>query len=124
MVNVGQTVPNGNAGVLGEIFHHALLVAAVLNAVIEASENLGGIFERFLLAHLRGLGIEEGDVRAFVEAGDLECAAGTGRRLFKEKNDVLALEHFVVDAGALLGLEVMRKIQHVADFLRGEIHEG
>ena len=117
VVDVGQTVPHGNARVGGETLDDLLVVAAVLDAVVEAAEDLGGVDHRFLLAHLGGLGIEEGDVRALVVSGDFERAAGAGRGLFKQQHDVLAGEQVAADAGALFGLEVSGEIEHVADLV-------
>ena len=121
VVNVGQAVPDGNAGVGGETLDDLLVVAAVLDAVVEAAEDLGGVDHRFLLAHLGRLGIEEGDVRALVVSGDFERAAGAGRGLFEQQDDVLAGEQVAADAGALFGLEVSGEIEHVADLVGGEV---
>jgi len=123
VVNVGQAVPDGNAGVGGETLNDLLVVAAVLNAVIEAAEDLGGVDHRFLLAHLGRLGIEEGDVRALVVSGDLKRAAGAGRGLFKQQHDVLAGEQVAADTGALFRLQVGGEIQHVADLIGGKIFQ-
>ena len=103
---IGQAVPHGHARVGGETLDDLLVVAAVLDAVVEAAEDLGGVDHRFLLAHLGGLGVEEGDVRALVVSGDFERAAGAGRGLFEQQHDVLAGEQVAADAGALFGLEV------------------
>ena len=121
VVDVGQAVPHGNARVGGETLDDLLVVAAVLDAVVEAAEDLGGVDHRFLLAHLGGLGIEESDVRALVVSGDFERAAGAGRGLFEQQHDVLAGEQVAADAGALFGLEVSGEIEHVADLVGGEV---
>ena len=123
VVNVGQAVPNGNARVGGETLDDLLVVAAVLDAVVEAAQDLGGVDHRFLLAHLGGLGIEEGDACAFIVSGDLKRAAGAGRGLFKQQHDVLAGEQVAADAGALFGLEVSGEIEHIADLIRGEVFQ-
>ena len=123
MVNVGQAVPNGNARVGGETLDDLLVVAAVLDAVVEAAQDLGGVNHRFLLAHLGRLGIEEGDACAFIISGDLERAAGAGRGLFKQQHDVLAGEQVAADAGALFGLEVSGEIEHIVDLVGGEVFQ-
>ena len=123
VVNVGQAVPNGNARVGGETLDDLLVVAAVLDAVVEAAQDLGGVNHRFLLAHLGRLGIEEGDACAFIISGDLERAAGAGRGLFKQQHDVLAGEQVAADAGALFGLEVSGEIEHIADLVGGEVFQ-
>ena len=41
----------------GETLDDLLFVASVLDAVVEAAQDLGGVDHRFLLAHLGGLGI-------------------------------------------------------------------
>ena len=123
VVNVSQAVPHGNARVGGETLDDLLVVAAVLDAVVEAAENLGGVDHRFLLAHLGGLGIEEGDVRALVVSGDFERAAGAGRGLFEQQHDVLAGEQVAADTGALFRLQVGGEIQHVADLIGGKIFQ-
>ena len=123
VVDVGQAVPHGNARVGGKPLDDLLVVAAVLDAVVEAAEDLGGVDHRFLLAHLGGLGIEEGDVRALVVSGDFERAAGAGRGLFKQQHDVLAGEQVAADAGALFGLEVSGEIEHIADLVGSEVFQ-
>lgn len=123
VVDVGQAVPHGHARVGGETLDDLLVVAAVLDAVVEAAEDLGGVDHRFLLAHLGGLGIEEGDVRALVVSGDFERAAGAGRGLFKQQHDVLAGEQVAADTGALFGLEVSGEIKHIADLVGGEVFQ-
>ena len=114
---------SASACVGGEPLDDLLVVAAVLDAVVEAAEDLGGVDHRFLLAHLGGLGIEEGDVRALVVSGDFERAAGAGRGLFEQQHDVLAGEQVAADAGALFGLEVSGEIEHVADLVGGEVFQ-
>ena len=49
---VGQTVPHRHAGVAGQILHHRLLVAPVLDAVVQPSQHLGRVRQGLLLAHL------------------------------------------------------------------------
>ena len=93
----------------------------VLDAIIEADEDLHGIDHRFLLAHLGGLGVEEGDVRALVIGGNFERAAGAGRGLFKQQHDVLAGEQIAADASALLRLQVSGEVEHITDIIGGEI---
>ena len=113
MIDVGQTVPHGNTGVGGETLDDLLVVAAVLDAVEEAAEDLRGVDHGLLLAHLGGLGIEERDVRAFVIGGDLKRAAGAG--------GVLTGEQVAADAGALLRLQIGGEVEHIADLIGGEI---
>ena len=124
VVDVRQAVPHGHARVGGETLDDLLVVAAVLDAVIEAAEDLGGVRHRFLLAHLGGLGIEEGDACAFVVGCNLEGAAGAGGGLFEQQHDVLAGEQVAADAGALFRLEVGGEIQHIADLIGGEVLQG
>ena len=121
MIHVGQAVPHGHAGVGGKPLDDRLIVAAVLDAVEEAAEDLRGIGHRFLLAHLGGLGVEERDVRALVVGGDLKRAAGAGGGLFKQQHDVLAGEQIAADTGALFRLEIGGEVEHIADLIRGEI---
>ena len=121
MIDVGQTVPHGNTGVGGETLDDLLVVAAVLDAVEEAAEDLRGVDHGLLLAHLGGLGIEERDVRAFVIGGDLKRAAGAGGGLLEEQHDVLTGEQVAADAGALLRLQIGGEVEHIADLIGGEI---
>ncbi len=116
---VGQAVPHGNAGVTGEILNNGLLEAAVLDAVEHAAENLRGVSEGFLLAHLGGTGIEEGDAHAEVACADFECAAGTGGGLFEEQNDLFIGQPLVLDAVILHALELGSEVKEIVDFVRG-----
>ena len=123
VVDVGQAVPHGHARVGGETLDDLLVVAAVLDAVVEAAQDLSGVDHRFLLAHLGRLGIEEGDVRALVVSGDFERAAGAGRGLFKQQHDVLAGEQVAADTGALFRLQVGGEIEHIADLIGGKVFQ-
>ena len=121
---VGQTVPHGNAGVAGEILDHGLLEAAVLDTVEHASEDLCGVGEGFLLAHLGGAGIEEGDAHAEVACADFKCAAGTGGGLLEEKDDLLVGEPLVLDAVVLHALELGSEVKKVVDLLGSVVEKS
>ena len=112
----------GTPAVLGQVGDELLREAAVLDAVVHAPQDLGGVLDRFLLAHL-AVG-QEGGVAALVPAGRLEGAAGAGAGLVEDEDDVLAVEEVAADAGALLGLEVGGQVEHIADLFGAEILEG
>ena len=121
---VGQAVPYGNAGVAGQILNHGLLEAAVLDAVIHAAQNLGGVGQGFLLAHLRRAGIQERNAHAEVTRTDLKRAAGAGRGLLEQQNDLLVGEVLVLHAVSLQALEFGGEIEHIVDFRGGEVELG
>ena len=52
VIHVGQSVPDRNAGILGQIFNDLLIISSVFNTVIESAQNLSSVFQGFLLAHL------------------------------------------------------------------------
>lgn len=81
----GQAVPDGHAGVLGEALDLLLLEATVLDAVVHAAQDTGGVLDGLLLAHLGGAGLEVGDAHAEVHATDLEGAAGARGGLLEEQ---------------------------------------
>ena len=120
---VGQAVPNGNAGVLGQIVHDGLVKAAVLNAVVDAAQDTGGIRDGFLLAHLGAAGIQIGHTAAQIHAGHLKGAAGTGRGLLEQQNDVLAGQVAMGLTGHLLALEFTAEVQQIADLLGGVVQQ-
>ena len=124
MVGVGEAVPHGNAGVLGQVHHGLLVKAPVLDAVEEAAQHLGRVLQGLLLAHLGAAGVQIGDVGTFLGGGHLEGAPGAGGGLFKEQHDVLALQGLAGDAGAALGLEVVAQVQQVPDLAGGKVVEG
>ena len=124
MVHVGEAVIYGHAGILHQILHHLLVEAPVLDAVEHPAQDLGGVGQGLLLAHLGGLGIQERDPGALVHGRHLEGAAGAGGGLFKEQDDVLAGEGVALDAGLLLDLELFSQVQHIPDLLGGEVHDG
>ena len=121
---VGQAVPHGNAGVLRKIFHDGLLEAAVLDAVKHAAENLRGVGEGFLLAHLGRAGIEERDAHAEITRADFKGAAGAGGGLLKEQNDLLVGEPLVLHTVVLQALELNGKVDEVVDLFRGEVKKS
>ena len=123
MIHVGQAVEYGHAGIFGQVLHHLLLVAPVLDAVEQPAQHFGAVHQRFLFAHLGGLGLQEGDAGALVPGRDLEGAAGAGRGLFEQQHDIFTLQQIAADALLFLALELVGQIQQVADLFGGEIHQ-
>ena len=120
---IRQAVPHGNTGLLGEFLDNLLVGATILDAVVHTAEHAGGILDGLLLAHLRRTGIEIGHTHAEVHGTDLEGAAGARGGLFKQQDDVLALEVAVRGARALQRLEVSGELQQVLDFLGREVEK-
>ena len=119
---VGQAVPHGHPGVVGQVFHDLLAVAAVLDAVKHAAQHPGGVGDGLLLADLAARGVQVGHFHAQIVSGDLKAAAGAGGGLFKDQGDVLARQLVVVaDAGLFLGLEVGGEVQQLLDLGRGVV---
>ena len=121
---VGQAVPHRHAGVFGQILDDGLLVAAVLDAVIQPPQDLGRVGQRLLFPHLRRAGIQEGDAHAQVAGRHLEGAARAGGGFFEEQNDLLVAEPFVRRAGLLHALELRREVEKIIDLLRCVVQKG
>ena len=121
MVNVGQPVPNGNTRVRGQCLHHGLFKAAVLDAVVVATEHDRRILPALLLAHVAHRGGEIGDVSALILGGNLKRTAGAGGGLFKQQRNVLVFERLVLDAGTLFVLQICSELEQVGNFIGGEI---
>ena len=118
---VGQPVVHRHAGMGGEGFDVRLAVTPVLDRVVHAAENRGGVGDRFLVAHLRARRIEVGHVRTLVVRRDLEgrtCARG---RLLEDQRDLLAVETLDLGARVLRQLERLGETQEVAQFGGGEV---
>ena len=124
MESVGQTVPHGNAGVLGQILNNGLLEAPVLDAVIHPAQDLSGVRQGLLLSHLRGARIQEGNAHAQIPGADLKRAAGTGGGLLEQQDDLLAGEPHVLHAVILHALEFAGQIQQVVDLLRCVVQQS
>ncbi len=122
MVEVRQSVPDGDTGMLSQKLHRLLLEASELDAIVKAAQNLGRILNRLLLAHLAVA--EEGNLGSLVETGHFEGAAGPGGRLLEKENDILALKQVSPDTAPLLGFQIHGKIQKIVDFQRTEILKG
>ena len=120
---IGQAVPHRHTGVVGKVFHDLLAIAAVLDAVVHAAENAGGVLDGLLLAHLGALGVKVGDAHAQVHGAHLEGAAGARGGLLEEKDDVLALQVAVRLVVVLLGLEVDGEVNEVLNLIRGKVQE-
>ena len=119
----GQAVPDRNAGIAAEVFHDLLVEAAVFDTVKHAAENLRGVFERLFLTHLGGTRIKVGHPHSEVVAGHFEGAAGTGRCLLEQQNDVLAGEVLVRSSRPLETLEVSGEFQQILNLFRGEVQQ-
>ena len=121
---IGQAIPHRNTGIAGKILNNGLLEAAVLNAVEHAAEDLRGVGEGLLFAHLGGGRIEESDAHAEIACADLEGAAGAGRGLFKEQDDLLAGKPLMLNAVVLHALELGSEVKEIVDFVRGEVQKS
>ena len=120
---VGQAVPHGNVGILGQLLHDALAEATVLDAVKHTAENAGGVGDALLLADLRAGGVKIRNAHAQIVARHLKGTAGTGAGLFKNQGDVLALTQRVGNTGLFLGLQISRQLQKIGDLLRGKVQQ-
>ena len=119
----GQAVPHGNASVRRKILNDFLSETTVLNTVVHTAEDTCGVFDGFLLAHLRATRIQVGDAHTKVHTGNLECATSTRGGLLKQQNNVLAFEVTVGRPSKLQCLELAREVDEVANFIRSEIEE-
>ena len=100
---------------MGQVFHDLLAVAAVLDAVKHAAQHPGGVGDGLLFADLAARRVQIGHLHAQVVGGHFKAAAGTGRSLFKDQGNVLAVELVVGDAGLLFGLEVCGQVEQLFD---------
>lgn len=82
---VGQAIPHRHTGVVGQLFHDALAVAAVLDAVEHPAQHPGGVGDGLLFADLAARRVEVGDFHAQVVGGDLKAAAGAGGGLLEDE---------------------------------------
>ncbi|MPN39148.1 hypothetical protein SDC9_186676 [bioreactor metagenome] len=119
----GQPVPNGHTSVFGELFHDALGVAAVFDAVIHSAQHLRGVRNTLLFADLRTGRIKIGRMHAEVEGRDFKGTSGARAGFLKDQRDVLAVQRVVRDSGLLLRLEFRREREQARDFLRREVEQ-
>ena len=121
---VGQAVPDRNTGVMGQVFHDLLPIAAVLDAVKHPAQHPGGVGNGFLFADLAARRVKVGDLHAQIVSGDLKAAAGAGGGLFKDQGDVLACQLLIVaDAGLFPGFQVGGQIEQLLDLGRGVVQK-
>ena len=118
---VCKSVPDGNLRVLCQVLNEILTVAAVLNTVVHRCKNARSVCNSFFLSYLRALRIKVGNAHTEIHSRNLECAAGSGARLFKYKGNILSLTESVGNARTLLCLKVERKVDKTAYLLCGEV---
>ena len=121
---VSEAVPDGHAGVLGELLDVLLLEAAELDGVEHGAEHLGGVEDRLLLAQLDVALAQVLGVGAQVDAGGGEGCAGAGGGLLEEQRDVLALEVAVRDVLLLEVLEVLGEADEPHELVPGVVPRG
>ncbi|MNN07476.1 hypothetical protein D3C81_1203020 [compost metagenome] len=124
VVFVGQAVEHRNTGELGQFFDDFLLEATVLDGVVHAPEHAGGVLHAFLVADLRGVRVDVGDIGALVIGGHFEGAAGAGRGFFEDQRDVVAFQVLLLGAGVLGALEVAGQVQQVAQLAGGVVFQA
>src|SRR5664279_5999141 len=106
MPGVGESVPYRDPGVVRELLDRLLREAAVLDGVIHPAQYPGGVGDGLLAADVRALRAEVGDVRALVERGHFEGAAGAGGGLLEDERDVLAGQPRDLTAVGLRAFEI------------------
>ena len=124
VLTVGEAVPHGHAGVLGELLDVLLLETAELDAVEHGAQNLGGVEDGLLLAELDIALAQVLGVGAQVDAGGGEGGAGAGGGLLEEKCDVLALKVAMRDITLLEVLEVLGEADEPHQLVFGVIPGG
>ena len=112
---VGQTVVDRHASPACQFLGGLLGEAAVLDGVVHASQNAGGVLDGLLVAHVGAGRADEGDVSALIVGGHLERAPGTGRVLLEDQRDLLPDQPLSLPSLPLGGLELGRQIEEVAD---------
>ena len=123
MVLVRQAVPDGHAGVFGQLLNDGLAVAAVLDALKHAGQHLRGIRDGLFLADLAARWVQIGRAHAKVVRGDLERAAGAGGGFLKDQRHILAAQRVVRNARPFLGLQLGCQIQQITDFRGGKVQQ-
>ena len=118
---VRQSIPHRDAGELSQSLDVLLLLAAELDAVIEAAQHPSGVRHGLLVAHLGTGGVEVGDLCALVVGGHLEGAAGARRGLLKNESDVLTGQPLHLAAGLLVRLELGGQLEQGAPLLSREV---
>ena len=118
---IGEAVPDGDAGKSSQLLHRRLREAAVLDAVVDASQHARRILHALLDADLRPRRAEVRHMGALVVRGRLERAARARRSLFEDEGDVLALQTRLLGAGILGLLELRRQVQQILDLLRTKV---
>ena len=121
---IGQAIPYRYGGILGQLVHNLLAIAAVLNAVKHAAQHLGGVGNGFLFADLAARWIQIGGAHAQVVGSNLKGAAGAGRSFFKDQRNVFAAQYIVQNACLLFGFQLGGKVHQICNFFRGVIQKG
>ena len=120
---VGQTVPDGNACIMGQVLDDLLAIAAVLNAVEHPAQHTGGVRNGLFFADLAARRVQIGDFHAQIMGGHFKAAPGAGGGLLEDQGDVFAAQGIVADAGLLPGLEVSGQIQQRLDLGGGVVQQ-
>ena len=120
---VGQTVPHGNTRVFGEGLDNLLAETAIFDSVIDLTQNMGGVRNGFLPAHLAAAGIQIGHAETQIHTGHLKRATGAGGSLFKKQDNVFSFQIAMGRAGALHILKVFGQIQQISDLCGSEIQK-
>ena len=119
----GQTVPHGDAGILGQLLDGGLVEATVLDAVEHATQHAGGVLHALLDADLAAGGTQVGHVGTLVVSANLKSAAGAGRGLLEDKGDVLAFQAGLLSAGIFGALQVAGQVEQIIELLRRKVED-
>src|SRR5690348_13263561 len=89
---VRQPVPDRYTGVLRQFFYLLLREAAILDAIVHASQDASGILHGLFVANMRAAGADIGNVRSLVVSSYLEAATRAGRIFLKDECDLLTFQ--------------------------------
>ena len=106
---------------LGQGLYTLLPVAPVFDAVVKTGQYAGRIRQGFLLAHLRAGGPQIGYARALVKGRHLKGTTGAGGILFKQDDDIPALQILRLGAVFFGPLEQGRQVQQIGEVFGREV---
>ena len=118
---VGEPVPHRHSGVGPQRLHRLLRGPAVFDPVEHPAEHPGGVLHRLLVAELRILRPQVGDMGTLVVRSHLEGRTGPGGGLLEDERDIAASQPADALAHALVHPQFPAQVDQVEELPGGQV---
>src|SRR5690349_19727334 len=109
---IGKPVPYRHTSILSKFFNLCLTESAILDTIVHATKDAGGVLHCLLVTNMRAAWADVGDVSSLVERGYFESAARARRVLLEDESYLLAFQVLHLCACIFRQWALHRRLRH------------